>query len=85
MSRAPRNRVRMIGRPRTWGRPIEPLSRIRADRQVVDRGEAAAHQAALVELPVLVAVGSGTSCPNRCAIRRRSHGDAVSLPQATAP
>src|SRR5258708_25957265 len=45
----------MIGRPGPGRRPVE-LALAGGDRQVVDRGDAMTHQAALVEFPVLVAV-----------------------------
>src|SRR5882724_1325533 len=45
----------MVGRPGPGRRPVE-LALARGDRQVVDRGDAMTHQAALVEFPVLVAV-----------------------------
>src|SRR5437899_8367381 len=45
----------MIGRPGPGRRPVEPAL-AGGDRQIVDRGDAMTHQAALVEFPVLVAV-----------------------------
>src|SRR5882757_5172770 len=47
------------------------------DRQVVDRGEAMPHQAALVELPVLVAVGAEPVARIVAPFVREAHGDAV--------
>ena len=68
----------MIRRPRTWGRPME-LAICRRDRQVVDRGEAPAHQAALVEFPVLVAVGPEPVGRIVVPFVGEAHGDAVAV------
>src|SRR5665213_35585 len=48
---------RHIGRPRARRRPMEAAILFR-DRDIVDAGFAAAHQAVLVELPLLVAIGT---------------------------
>ena len=49
--------ARMIGWAGTAAIPCEQPVRF-ADREVIDRGKAAAHQTVPVELPVLVAAGS---------------------------
>src|SRR5260370_33273647 len=71
----------MIGRPGPGRRPME-LALARGDRQVVDRGEATTHQAALVELPVLVAVGAEPAARIVPPFVGKTHGDPVA---ATAP
>src|SRR5690242_9896171 len=48
---------RVIGRSRAKGVPVE-FALCRRNRQIVDRRNAAAHQPALVEFPILVAIGA---------------------------
>src|SRR5258707_11066541 len=57
-SKAEIGEARMVGRSRARGIPVE-LALALLDGQVVDRGVALAHEAVLVEFPVLVAVGPG--------------------------
>ena len=48
-----------------------------ADRQIVDAGVAHPHQAVFIELPVLVAVSTGTSCPIVMPFVSEANRDAV--------
>src|SRR5579859_4033650 len=47
------------------------------DRRIVDAGEATAHQAVLVELPVLVTVGTEPLSGGVMRLVGEAHGDAV--------
>src|SRR5438128_6622170 len=67
--------ARMTCRPGAGRRPME-LALVGGDRSFVDRGDAPAHQAALVEFPVLVAVGSEPVARIVVPFVGKAHGDA---------
>src|SRR5262249_52827600 len=57
-------------------RPVK-LALVRGDRQVVDAGDAETHQPLVVELPVLVAVGSEVLAAVVVPFVGEPHGDAI--------
>ena len=66
----------MICRPRAAAIPMVFAVRL-GDRQVIDRGDTPAHQAVLVELPVLVAVGPEPVRRIVMPFVGKAHGDAI--------
>ena len=61
------------------------LRSLRGDRHVVDAGEAPVHQAVVVELPVLVAVGAEPVAGVVAPFVGEAHGDAVAVVAPTVP
>ena len=55
------------------------------DRQIVDAGDARAHQALLVEFPVLVAVAAEPVAAVVVPFIGEAHGDAIVRETPTAP
>src|SRR5579872_7488732 len=70
--------ARNVGRTRARRGPVEAAVLL-CDRDVVDRGLAAAHQAVLVELPLLVAVGAKPVAAGVVPFVLKPHRDAVAV------
>src|SRR2546423_12543814 len=65
----------MVIGPATEG-PVE-LALVRANRQIIDAGDAQAHQAVLVEFPILVAIAAEPVAAVVMPLIGEAHGDAV--------
>src|SRR5579862_5051594 len=70
--------ARHICRPRTRRRPMEAAIFF-GNRNVVDAGLAPAHQAVLVELPLLVAVGAVPLAGRVVPLVLEAHGDTIAV------
>src|SRR4051812_19090664 len=66
---------RMVVRPPAQGPMVLALRRL--DRRIVDAGDAPAHQAVLVKLPVFVPVGAEPVAAVVAPLIGEAHGDAV--------
>src|ERR1700754_1798675 len=69
---------RDIGRPRSRRRPVEAAILL-GDHDIIDAGLAAPHQAVLVELPLLVAIGAVPLAARIVPLMLKAHRDAVAV------